>query len=115
MESRDASADSPSEALIRDLLRLAREGANGQVIYQPAEGREQGKVVLEDGRVVDASYQNEWGWQAFKELLASTSGTFSFVGGERQEYPERVSGSTVSLLIECLESLNEERKGRRGR
>jgi hypothetical protein len=114
MESADAAPESSCEGLVRDLLRFAQEGASGEVVYQPADGGGQGKIMLAGGRVVDAGYEGDWGWLAFKNLLACTSGTFSFVSSEPAARPERISGSTVSLVIECLEAISEGRKGRRG-
>jgi len=115
LESADAAADSVSEGLTRDLLRLAGEGRSGDVVFQPAEGGAGGKIVLVEGRVVDAECEGEWGIRGFRKLAAATSGTFRFVESDRQNYPERMSGSTVAQLIETLESISEGRRGRRDR
>jgi len=110
-----AAAESTTERLIRELLRCAAEQRTGDVIFRLPDGGTGGKIILQGGCVADAEQQGEWGVVAFRRLLEMADGDFRFEERERSEYPARIAESTVALLIASLESISEERRGRRDR
>jgi hypothetical protein len=116
MEAGDGiEAESTTEKLIRDLLGFAAREQTGELVCDITGSEATGRIVLQCGRVVDAEHEGEWGAAAFKKLLTKGLGDYRLVEGERPDHPARIAESTVALLIDSLQGISEERRGRRER
>lgn len=109
------SADSFPEKVVLDLLRASGEKKTGLYVVGQAAGGGEGRIFLESGRIVDAIFQNDWGRRALKRILELREAQGSFSADADSGRPVRISESTVASLIAALESIGEERRGRRER
>jgi hypothetical protein len=109
-----ANSRSHAESVVADLLRCARQARSGEIVVEGAEG-ERGRVALFEGRIIDATAGEAWGRRALRELLMLKAGECRFVESDTSSHPQRMDESTAALLIEALESLHDDRRGKRGR
>ncbi|MER3427812.1 MAG: hypothetical protein C4334_06885 [Pyrinomonas sp.] len=71
-----------------------------------------GRILFNDGQIVDAECGAERGVEAFRALIEAAAGTFNFERGG--PYPAAIAAaSNTSLLLETLRQLDEERAGDR--
>lgn len=109
------AADSFSEKVVRDLVRAAEDKKTGQYTFGQADGGGDGRIFLESGRIVDAYFQSDWGRRALKRILELRDAGYSFSAEAAAGRPVRITESTVASLVSALESISEERRGRRER
>lgn len=105
----------PAERFLRELICLAGERACGELIVPQGDGAEESRVRLLDGRVAQAHHRGERGRAAFKHLLASQPEHFYFVETGADPAETRSLESTPALIIDTLDALAGERRGRRVR
>jgi chemotaxis signal transduction protein len=107
----DIAGDLAADTLLRDLVRLWAARQTGEVEVTLPAGQS-GKIFLAAGRIADAFVPGEWGRGAFKRLLGAREGSYSFTASDTPVHPQRIADSALWLLIETVEQLNEERRGR---
>lgn len=112
LEAGDRPADVPGEAVLQDLLRFATAGLSGELGLDRS-GAPSGRLFLDAGRVVDAVFEREGGRRALRRILECKEGRLRVVSEGRVERPNRMTESTVALAVAALESIGEERRGRR--
>lgn len=81
-------------SLLADLVaELAKEGRTGSLLVRSGDGHAL-MVVLREGRLIALSYGNHRGMAAMPDILAFSSGTYSFsegvVGHEQEGLPSAV-------------------------
>jgi len=68
-----------------------------------------GRVLFNDGRIVDAECDEARGTLAFRLLVEVTSGGFDFTGS-RNEFPVRIQApSNTNLILDTLRQMDEEK------
>jgi len=71
---------------------------------------QQGRVVFNDGRIVDAEAGGENAEQGFRRIVEITSGSFQFQKSV-EEFPIRIqAASNTNLILDSLRQLDEEKK-----
>lgn len=113
--STNGSMPSLSERLVGEVLRCASQRASGVIQVAGEQGPPVGAVFVAAGRVIDAQADSEWGRMALKSLLSREAGRVSFVESDLADYPERLSESSVALMISSLETVAVEQRKRRSR
>lgn len=108
------AGDLAGDTLVRDLVSLAGARQTGELLVE-ASGNEMGRVFFDAGRIADACMDGEWGRDAFKCILGSPTGLYRFVPSDTPIHPQRIEDATLWLLIETLEQLTGERRGRHAR
>ncbi len=103
--------DLAGDGFVRDLILLSNTRQTGEVEVALAGG-EVAKVFVDMGRIADAVVGGEWGRGAFKRILATREGTYRFNASETPVRPQRIDDATLWLLLETMEQLSEERRGR---
>lgn len=110
-----AAGDSAADRLMRELVRLGVEKSTGELVLESGNGKAEGKFFLVAGRTIDAYYQSDWGRRAVRKMLELREGNWRFVESSGGARPVRMAESTVALVISALESISEDRRGRRER
>lgn len=105
------AGDLIADTLLRDLVRLTAARQTGEVQVALSNG-ESGKIFFDAGRIADAFVPGEWGRGAFKRLLGARDGSYNFTPTETPVHPQRIADAAAWLLIETVEQLSEERRGR---
>lgn len=104
------SGELAADTLLRDIVALANAQVTGELqIDLQGNGA---AVYFDNGRIADAKAGGEWGRGALKEILASRSGSYTFVARDSGIRPQRIADSTIWVLVECIEQLTEERRAR---
>lgn len=102
--------DVAAGTLVRDLLTLAGAEESGQVeitgTAKPAA------LIFDQGRLVDATFGSERGKPAVKEIVALREGSYTFHKDRPSTSMSRIHEATAWVLIEAIEQLIEERRGR---
>ena len=71
---------------------------------------EDGRVLFNDGRIVDAECRNESGEKGFLHLVEITSGTFEFQKTAEQ-YPIKIQAlSNTNLILDTLRMIDEQKQ-----
>ena len=71
----------------------------------------QGRVLFNDGRIVDAECGPAQGTLAFRLIVEITSGAFDFEKAAN-EFPVRIQAlSNTNLILDTLRQLDEEKHG----
>jgi tetratricopeptide (TPR) repeat protein len=72
-----------------------------------------GRVLFNDGRIVDAECDEAKGTLAFRLIVEVTSGAFDF-SKSRNEFPVRIQAlSNTNLILDTLRQMDEEKHGKR--
>ncbi|HEX8291491.1 MAG TPA: DUF4388 domain-containing protein, partial [Pyrinomonadaceae bacterium] len=70
-----------------------------------------GRVLFNDGRIVDAECEEAKGTLAFRLLVEVTSGGFDF-NKSPNEFPVRIQAlSNTNLILDTLRQMDEEKSG----
>ena len=107
------AGDLAADTLLRDLIRLSGARQTGEIQVEIPVGA--GRIFFDAGRVADAFAGGEWGRGAFKRMLGTREGSYAFTPSDTPVHPQRIPDATLWLLIETVEQLNEERRGRSSR
>jgi len=76
----------------------------------PATSMQSGRVLFNDGRIVDAEAGGATGEQGFRQIVEITTGTFEFQKSA-QEFPVTIqSASNTNLILDALRQLDEEKQ-----
>jgi len=108
------AGDLEAETLLRDLVALAAARCTGTLEIQ-LPGDTTATALFDEGRMVDCTLAREWGQVALKHILTAREGFYRFAAGELPSHRACFDDATAWLLIEALEQLSEERRGRQGR
>jgi hypothetical protein len=81
----------------------------GALSIQSPERR--GRVLFNDGRIVDAECGEDKGTPAFRLIVEATAGSFDFEKAA-SEYPVRIQAlSNTNLILDTLRQMDEEKHG----
>jgi hypothetical protein len=75
------------------------------------DGLKGGNIYLNDGQVVDATYGQSVGIEAFSELVDFPNGTFEFEKSSTPFQQRIESNSNTSLILDVLREKDEQRHG----
>lgn len=76
----------------------------------PASGTQSGRVLFNEGRIVDAEVGAATGEQGFRQIVEITTGSFEFQNSA-QEFPARITAlSNTNLILDTLRQLDEEKQ-----
>ncbi len=100
-----------ADTLVRDLVALSAARRTGELAVQLPSG-ESGKVFFDAGRIADAFLPGEWGRGAFKRILGAREGSYQFAATDSPVDPQRINDSALWLVLETIEQVSEERRGR---
>jgi chemotaxis signal transduction protein len=106
--------DLTADGLVRDIVALAAGRQTGEIEVQ-LSATEAAKIFFDGGRVADACVPGEWGRGAFKKILAARDGSYRFVPTTQAVHPQRIKDATLWVLVEAVEQLSEEKRGRSSR
>lgn len=95
----------PLDRLLRELVERQRDGASGAIEVESADGAG-GTIVLQGGRVVNATCGAADGRAAFARLLGAPR-TARFSPASRAAGPLRITESTIALTVAALAALPE--------
>ncbi|MEO8603984.1 MAG: chemotaxis protein CheW [bacterium] len=95
----------PLDRLLRELVERQRSGASGAIEVEAADGAG-GTIVLQGGRVVNATCGAADGRAAFARLLGATRAT-RFSAAADAAGPPRITESTIALTVAALVALPE--------
>jgi len=71
---------------------------------------QQGRVLFNDGRIVDAECGGEVGEKGFQRVVEITSGTFEFQKAD-QQFPVKIQAlSNTNLILDTLRRLDEQKQ-----
>jgi hypothetical protein len=69
-----------------------------------------GRVMFNDGRIVDAESQGASGEAGFRRIVEITSGSFEFLKASN-DFPVRIkAASNTNLILDTLRQLDEEKQ-----
>jgi hypothetical protein len=73
----------------------------------PATSTQSGRVLFNDGRIVDAEAGGATGEQGFRQIVEITTGSFEFQKSA-EEFPARIAAlSNTNLILDTLRQLDE--------
>ena len=119
-EATQASPHGPLVTLAGDLAAinvfdaiqvLENARLTGTLILTPdaATKMQSGRVLFNDGRIVDAEAGGATGEQGFRQIVEITTGSFEFQKSA-QEFPARITAlSNTNLILDTLRQLDEEK------
>lgn len=108
------SGELAADTFLRDLLTLATGQQTGEMQIALPDG-DAATIFLAAGRIADAQTASVRGRPAFKQILATHSGSYRFIPSDVPVYPQRIEDAAPWLLVETIEQLGEARRGRHGR
>jgi tetratricopeptide (TPR) repeat protein len=83
----------------------------GALVVEEGGGGRAGRVLFNEGLIVDAECGKERALEAFRHLIEVTAGTFDFEKSETAA-PVRINASSnTSLILDSLREIDEERHG----
>ncbi|MBI3784126.1 MAG: chemotaxis protein CheW [Deltaproteobacteria bacterium] len=104
------SGNLASDTLLRDLAALASAQHTGELRFELPNA--DATLFFDCGRIADACTRGEWGRGALKEVLANREGTYRFAATDAPVRPQRIDDATLWVLVEAIEQLAEERRGK---
>jgi len=104
------AGDLNADTLLRDLVALSVGRLTGELQVQVAEG--DARIFSAAGCIVDACVDGEWGRAALKRVLAARDGSYRFMASDLPTDSRRIEDSALWVLVQTLEQLSEERRGR---
>jgi chemotaxis signal transduction protein len=105
------AGDPNGDTLLRDLVALSVGRQTGEVDVQFLEG--DARIFLAAGRIADACIGDEWGRAALRRILATGVGSYYFAASDVPTDSRRIEDATLWILVQTIEQLSEERRGRR--
>jgi len=108
----ERAAEAAGEAVLQDLLRHSANKVSGELALE-RPGAPKARLFFDGGRLFDAVFERDAGRRALRRVLESREARLQVVSEGKIERPNRMTESTVALVIGALESLGEERRGRR--
>lgn len=81
---------------------------SGTLDVKDATGTQSGTMVFVNGDIIDALSQDIRGVRAVYKLLQQTKGAFSFIRGETQNSQRTILESTIGLLLNANQFIDEE-------
>ena len=74
---------------------------------EPVHGAQSGRVLFNDGKIVDAEVGGATGEQGFRQIVEITTGSFEFQKSE-ESFPIRIQAlSNTNLILDTLRKLDE--------